>query len=80
MWMWLTSFFVSKAVPAVQHALWRTVSVLCVVGVLAFFGYAGYKIFHPKPTTTVQAGGVSNTYEIKVGFGGCIRLPTEVKK
>jgi hypothetical protein len=27
----------------------------------------------PNPTTTVQSGGV--VYDIKIGFGGCARIP-----
>jgi TRAP-type C4-dicarboxylate transport system permease small subunit len=79
MWAWLASFFVSKAVPEIKHAIWRTISVICVLGAIGFFIYAGWRIFHPKPTstTTVQSGGVAYTYDIKVGFGGCVRLPTK---
>ena len=37
--------------------------------------YAGLirPVTKPNPTTTVQSGGV--VYDIKVGFGGCARLP-----
>ena len=78
--IWLTSFFVSKAVPAVTHAVWRTISVLCVLLVVAGLGWSIYVTLirphtKPNPTTTVQSGGVNNTYQIKVGFGGCARLP-----
>ena len=34
------------------------------------------------PTTTVESGGTAYNYQVKVGFGGCIRMPAakEIKK
>jgi predicted negative regulator of RcsB-dependent stress response len=52
----------------------RFVSIFAYILILAFIVYAGWRVFNPKPTTT-QTGGVSYHYEIKVGFGGCARLP-----
>ena len=82
MWAWLASFFVSKAVPEVKHAIWRTISVVCVITVIAFLILGVKRIFYPKPshTTTVESGGTAYTYDIKVGFGGCLRLPMKMEK
>jgi hypothetical protein len=52
----------------------RFVSIFAYILILAFIVYAGWRVFNPKPTHT-QTGGVSYNYEIKVGFGGCARLP-----
>jgi hypothetical protein len=37
--------------------------------------YAGLvrPITKPNPSTTVQSGGI--VYDIKIGFGGCARIP-----
>jgi hypothetical protein len=50
-----------------------------VAGLLvAWIIYAGLlkPVLCPTPTTT-QTGGTSNTYNIKVGFGGCARIPSK---
>jgi hypothetical protein len=85
MWAWLLSFFTSKAVPAIQHSIWRTLSVVCVLLVVGGLFWSIYVSFikphtKPTPTTTVQSGGIANTYEIKVGLGGCARFYPEVRK
>ncbi len=81
MWAWLVSLFISKAVPTVKHALWRTISVVCVLLVVGVVVLGAYRIINPKPTHT-QVGGVSYNYEIKLGFGSCARIPSpmEIKK
>lgn len=79
MWAWLVSLFASKAVPAVQHALWRTVSVVCVLGIVAIIGLGIKRVIFPSPTTT-QTGGISYNYKIDVGMGGCLRIPSLPEK
>lgn len=51
--------------------LWRVVVVIA----LCFVFYAAIlkPFLKPNPTTTVESGGVN--YDIKIGFGGCARLP-----
>lgn len=53
------------------------VAILSTIGliIIGWSFYAGIirPITKPTPTTTVQAGGVSNTYEIKPTFG-CISI------
>ena len=78
MWAWLASFFISKAVPVAKHAIWRTVSVVCVIAVLAVLVLGVKRIFYPKPTST-QTGGVSYHYDIHPMFG-CMRLPVMQEK
>ena len=73
MWTWLVSFFVSKAVPEIKHAIWRTLSVLCVIAVLVLLVLGVKRLLYPKPTST-QIGGVSYHYDIHPTFG-CIRVP-----
>jgi len=73
MWAWIASFFVSKAVPEIKHAMWRTLSVLCVIAVIAVLVLGVKRILYPRPTST-QTGGVSYHYNIRSTFG-CMRLP-----
>lgn len=84
-------FLIAKAADFSATALGKATSVvikgLLVLGVIALVVWSAYVTFvkphtNPTPTTTVQSGGVAYTYQIKVGFGGCIRLPIkpEVKK
>jgi hypothetical protein len=85
MWAWLLSFFATKAVPVVKHAVWRTISVVCVllvVGGIIWSIYVTVVRPHTKPTSTqtVQSGGVANTFQIKMGFGSCARISPEIKK
>ena len=59
--------------------------ILLIVGVPVVAGWFVYATIikphtNPVPTTTVQSGGVSNTYQIKVGFGGCARIPQATDK
>jgi len=75
MWAWLLPL-IKKIEP-----------ILCWIAITALLGWMTYVTIikphtNPTPTTTVQSGGVSNTYQIKVGLGGCARIPspTEVKK
>jgi len=58
-------------------------TILCWVAIL-FLGWLVYAgaikpVINPEPTTTqnVQSGGTATTYDydIKVGFGGCARIP-----
>ena len=52
--------------------------VYFILSALLIWGlYAGLikPVIKPTPTTTVQSGGVVYHYEIKVGFGGCARMP-----
>ena len=46
---------------------------LVLAGLILFACYRQF--FHPAPTTTVQSGGIANTYNVKIGFGGCARIP-----
>ena len=48
---------------------------------LAWAVYAGIirPTTKPNPSTTVQSGGVANTYNAKVSFG-CVRITPEIKK
>lgn len=85
MWPWLASFFVSKAVPEVKHAIWRTISVLSVLLVIVGLGWTVYVALirphtKPTPTQTVQSGGVANTWNVKVGMGGCAKFTPDMKK
>jgi len=54
----------------------RFLSIFAYLCILVFVIYAGWRVFNPKPTTT-QTGGVSYNYQIKVGLGGCARLPSK---
>ncbi len=82
MWAWLISFFTNKALPEIKHAIWRTISVICVllvVGGLIWSVYITMVKPHTKPTPTQQqqAGTINNTtynYTIKPTFG-CMRIP-----
>ena len=59
------------------HAIiYVSLSVIVIWGL-----YAGLvkPITNPNPTTT-QTGGTSYNYEIKVGLGGCARLPVVKEK
>ena len=81
MWAWL----VGLLVPAAKHAILRTISVICVLAVIGGLVWAIYVAFirpttKPNPTTTVQSGGVANTYNVKVGLGGCARFSPITKK
>ena len=67
MWAWLASFFISKAVPEVKHAIWRTISVVCVLAIIVILGLGIKRLFYPKPTTT-QVGGVSYHYDIHPNY------------
>ena len=78
MWAWIASFFVSKAALAVKHAFLRTISVICVIVVLALLVLGVKRILYPRPTST-QTGGVSYNYDIHPMFG-CMRLPVIQEK
>jgi hypothetical protein len=58
---------------------WLLLTIV-IVG-LAWAVYAGIirPITKPNPTN-IQTGGVSYNYQIKVGLGGCARLPVMVDK
>jgi hypothetical protein len=82
-------FLMSKAVDFSATAMGKAVSVvvkgLIVLGIIALIVWSCYVTFvkphlNPTPTTTVQSGGISNSYQIKVGFGGCMRLPVKAEK
>ena len=84
-------FLISKAVDFSATALGKATSVvikgLLVLGIIALIVWSCYVTFikphvNPTPTTNVESGGVSNTYNIKSTFG-CMRLPIvkdDVKK
>lgn len=59
---------VQYAVQETKHALWRTISVLCVLAVIGFLVLGIKRILYPKPTESysqqVQAGGVNYNIEI----------------
>lgn len=57
----------------------RFLSIFAYLLVLSFIVFSGWRVFNPKPTN-VQTGGVQYRYEIKVGFGGCARLPVVADK
>lgn len=53
---------------------------IVIVVIVVILMYALYhKLISPTHTTTVQSGGTANNYEIKIGFGGCARLPIIAK-
>ena len=58
--------------------------VIAWIFILTLFGWMSYVTFikpHTNPTpTNVQSGGTSYNYEIKVGMGGCARLPVVPNK
>jgi len=84
-------FIWAKATDVSITALGKATSVvikgLIVLGIIALIIWSCYVTFikphtNPTPTTTVQSGGTSNTYNIKSTFG-CMRLPIvkdDVKK
>ena len=81
MWAWL----VGLLVPAAKHAILRTISVVCVLLVIGGVSWSIYVTLirphtKPTPTTTVESGGTANTYNVKVGLGGCARFDREVRK
>lgn len=53
---------------AVRHSIMRTISVLCVLAVIATIVYSVWRVFNPKPRESyaqvVQAGG--NNYNIEI--------------
>jgi hypothetical protein len=62
----------------------RLLSILVwviLIGAILFACWATFikPTFHPTPTTT-QTGGISNTYQIHVGLGGCARIPVMAEK
>lgn len=62
MWTFIVSFFT-------KH-LWNILSVLADIIVVCIFGYALWLLFHPKPTTTQNAGVINNytVYPDKLDF------------
>jgi branched-subunit amino acid ABC-type transport system permease component len=67
--------------PVAKNVGWLLLKALVYALVILGLAWCVYvTVIRPttKPNpTTVQTGGVS--YTIKVGFGGCIRLPTPIK-
>jgi len=57
---------VTNAVPVIKHALWRTISVICVLLVVGGVVWGGYIAFvkpHTKPTpTTIENAETINYY------------------
>ena len=61
--------------------------ILCWVMIALLVAMVGWMVYvtmikphtNPTPTQQVQSGGIAYTYDIKVGFGGCARIPMEVK-
>ena len=52
----------------------KLVEWICIAAVVVFLGYASYKVFHPKPTSTeVQKATTINNYNYNckalVGWG-----------
>jgi hypothetical protein len=58
---------INPVVSATKHAIGRTVSVLCVLAVVALLGLGVKRIIYPPKTEsyaqTVQAGGTNNNIE-----------------
>jgi predicted permease len=57
----------SKALGATKHAILRTLSVVCVLTVIAGIGWSVYVALirphtKPNPTTTQNANTINNTY------------------
>ena len=52
---------------------WLVYFILSIVVIWGLYAGLIRPVTKPNPTTTVQSGGV--VYDIKVGFGGCARLP-----
>jgi hypothetical protein len=82
-------FLIAKAADVSATALGKATSVvvkgLIVLGIIAVVAWSIYVAIikphtSPTPTTTVESGGAAYNYQIKVGFGGCARLPIQVKK
>ena len=65
--------FLAFLAPAAKNVGWLLLKALVYAFVVLTIGFSLWRLANPKPTTT-QTGGTS--YTIKVGFGGCIRLPT----
>ena len=65
--------------PAIGKAVSVVVKGLIVLGLIAVVAWSIYVTIikphiNPTPTTNVESGGVSNTYNIRSTFG-CMRLP-----
>jgi len=41
---------IEAGASAVKHAIMRTISVLCVIAVVALLGFSVWRIINPKPT------------------------------
>lgn len=67
--------------PVAKNVGWLLLKALVYALVILGLAWCVYVALirpHTKPTpTTTQTGGVSNTYNIKVGIGGCLRMPTK---
>lgn len=53
-------------------------SWVAIISLGCWVVYAGLlkPVLNPTPTTT-QTGGVAYNYQIKVGLGGCARIPAQ---
>jgi hypothetical protein len=68
---WLLGLLTSRVVPFLSKGWERFLSIaiyLIVAGILIFMVL--------RPTTkTIQTGGVSNSYNVHPGLGGCVTIP-----
>ena len=64
----MNPIIVTQAVQAGKHALLRTVSVICVLAIIALLGLGVKRILYPRTTESyaqvVQAGGTNYNIEI----------------
>lgn len=64
----MNPIIVTQAVDATKHAVLRTISVLCVLAIIALLGLGVKRILYPRATESyaqqVQAGGVNYNIEI----------------
>lgn len=81
--LWAKAFDFSWT--TIKKILSLVFKILIIIGLPAlalWLVYVGTVKPHTNPTstTTVQSGGVKNEYNIKVGLGGCVRMPTSKEK
>ena len=72
----MNPLIITKVVDVTKHAILRTVSVICVLGVIIGLGWAIYAgiirpVTKPNPSTTQNAEKIDNIYyyPIKKVFG-----------
>lgn len=81
MWVWFVRWISGFAIFGGQKG--ERIGKILFVSVIAGFVFYFFWVtvikphINPVPTTRVESGGNYCHYEIKVGFGGCARMPNQ---